>query len=131
ITVGTTALVFTQFTGVGSLTAGAGLTKTGNVVDVVAGNASIVVNADELHVGFSGVTPATIAAGGAGAVGTDVTPAHADHNHPIATFMTRYAADIVDRSTTNIIVTHSLGSKDVHVLVYDKTTPFSEPEVEL
>lgn len=44
---------------------------------------------------------------------------------------TAYAADIGDGSTTSIVVTHGLGSKDVIVAVYDKTTPFSEqyPEV--
>ncbi len=50
ITVGTTALVFQQFSGAGQITGGAGLTKTGNQLDVVAGDASLVVNADELHV---------------------------------------------------------------------------------
>ena len=34
ITVGTTALTFTQFTGLGQVTAGIGLTKTGNTLDI-------------------------------------------------------------------------------------------------
>lgn len=34
ITVGSTALVFTQFTGLGQVTAGTGLTKTGNTLDI-------------------------------------------------------------------------------------------------
>jgi hypothetical protein len=44
---------------------------------------------------------------------------------------TAFAADIGDGATTSIVVTHNLGSKDVLVVVYDKTTPFSEqyPEV--
>lgn len=50
ITLGTTALTFTQFTGAGAVTAGAGLTKTGNTLDVVAGDTSLTVNADEVHV---------------------------------------------------------------------------------
>jgi hypothetical protein len=53
ITVDTTALTFVQFTGAGEITAGAGLTKTGNTIDVIAGDSSIVVNADELHVGLA------------------------------------------------------------------------------
>lgn len=48
ITLGTTALVFTQFTGLGSLTAGTGLTKTGNTIDVVSGNGAIVANANDI-----------------------------------------------------------------------------------
>lgn len=49
VTVGTTALVFTQFTGLGQVTAGAGLTKTGNTIDVgTASSSRIVVNTDSI-----------------------------------------------------------------------------------
>ena len=48
ITVDTTALAFSQFTGVGDLIAGAGLTKTGNTIDVVSANGGIVVNANDI-----------------------------------------------------------------------------------
>jgi hypothetical protein len=37
-----------------TITAGAGLTKTGTTIDVVAGDATVVVNANELHVGVIG-----------------------------------------------------------------------------
>jgi len=49
VTVGTTALVFTQFTGLGQVTAGAGLTKTGNTIQVGAGT-GIVVNTDDVAI---------------------------------------------------------------------------------
>ncbi len=49
ITLGTTSLTFAQFSGAGQITAGAGLTKTGNTIDVVTASASrIVVNADSI-----------------------------------------------------------------------------------
>lgn len=49
ITVGTTALTFIQFTGLGQVTAGAGLTKSGNTLDVgTASSGRIVVNADNI-----------------------------------------------------------------------------------
>lgn len=48
IVLGTTALVFTQFTGVASLTAGNGLTKTGNTIDFVALDTSLTVAADSV-----------------------------------------------------------------------------------
>jgi hypothetical protein len=47
ITVGTSELSFTQFTGLGQITAGAGLTKTANTLDVVGGD-GITVNADSV-----------------------------------------------------------------------------------
>jgi hypothetical protein len=51
ITVGTTAITFAQFSGAGQITAGNGLTKTGNTLDVGAG-AGITVGADS--VGLTG-----------------------------------------------------------------------------
>ena len=49
ITLGTTALAFAQFSGAGQVVAGAGLTKTGNTLDVVGTAGNIVVNADSIN----------------------------------------------------------------------------------
>jgi len=55
VTLGTTALAFTQFSGAGQITAGAGLTKTGNTLDVgTASSARIVVNADSIDLATAG-----------------------------------------------------------------------------
>lgn len=55
ITVGSTSLVFVQFTGTGQITAGAGLSKTGNTIDVgTASSARIVVNADNIDLATTG-----------------------------------------------------------------------------
>lgn len=61
ITLGTTALVFTQFSGAGQITAGAALTKTGNTLDVAVDGASIEVSVDALRVKAAGVTNAMLA----------------------------------------------------------------------
>ena len=59
-TLGTTAVTFTQFSGAGQITAGAGLTKTGNQIDVATASSSrIVVNADNIDLAASGVTAST------------------------------------------------------------------------
>ena len=49
ITVGTSELSFTQFTGLGQITAGNGLTKLANTLDVVAG-LGIVANANDVAI---------------------------------------------------------------------------------
>lgn len=55
ITLGTTSLSFVQFSGAGQITAGAGLTKTGNTIDVGTANTGrIVVNADSIDLATVG-----------------------------------------------------------------------------
>ena len=61
VTVGTTALVFTQFSGAGSVIAGSALTKSGNTLNVGVDNSSIEVNSDALRVKASGITNAMLA----------------------------------------------------------------------
>lgn len=60
ITPGTTALVFSQFSGAADYTAGAGLTKTGLTFDVgTASSSRIVVNADNIDLATTGVSAGT------------------------------------------------------------------------
>lgn len=59
-TLGTTAVTFVQFSGAGQITAGAGLTKIGNTLDVgTASSARIVVNADSIDLAATAITPGT------------------------------------------------------------------------
>lgn len=58
ITLGTSALAFTQFSGAGQITAGDGLTKTGNTLNVGGTSGRIVANADSIDLA-SGVISAT------------------------------------------------------------------------
>jgi phage-related tail fiber protein len=60
ITLDSTALAFTQFSGAGQITAGAGLSKTGNTIDVGTASATrIVVNADNIDLATTGVSGGT------------------------------------------------------------------------
>ncbi len=55
VVLGTTPLTFTQFTGLGQISAGAGLTKTGSVIDIGTASASrIVINTDNIDLATAG-----------------------------------------------------------------------------
>lgn len=58
IVLGTTALSFAQFSGAGQITAGAGLTKTGNTLDVAStGGGSLTIGVDSINL-TSGIATA-------------------------------------------------------------------------
>lgn len=59
-TLGTDDVVFAQFSGAGSVTAGAGLTKTGNQLDVQVDDSTIEINADTLRLKDGGIVTAKL-----------------------------------------------------------------------
>ena len=60
ITIGTTGITWTQFSGAGQISAGAGLTKNGNTIDVATASSDrIVVNADSIDLATTGVSANT------------------------------------------------------------------------
>jgi hypothetical protein len=61
ITLGSTSLAFTQFSGAGNITAGSALTKSGNTLNVAVDDSSIEVSSDAIRVKASGITSAMLA----------------------------------------------------------------------
>lgn len=70
ITLGTTSLTFVQFSGAGQIVAGAGLTKTGNTIDVVGTTNRITVNANDIDIASTYAGQASITTLGTISTGT-------------------------------------------------------------
>ena len=80
VTLGTTAITFEQFSGAGQITAGAGLTKSGNTIDAVGTAGKITISADAITIATDYVGQNTITTLGTIGTGTwaatDVAVAH-------------------------------------------------------
>lgn len=70
ITVGSTNLSFVQFSGAGQITAGTGMTKTGNTLNVIGTADRITANADSIDIASTYVGQATITTLGTVTAGT-------------------------------------------------------------
>lgn len=70
VTIGTTAINWVQFSGAGQIVAGAGLTKSGNTLDVVGTANRITVNADSVDIASTYVGQASITTLGTISTGT-------------------------------------------------------------
>lgn len=141
--VGTDSLVWTQFSGAGQITAGAGMTKTVNTLDVVATDSSILVGTDSLGVNLNGTTleissGLKVRAAGITHVeisssalstsltgGSGVTLAVAGYTFVSgATVARKYVQTAASIGTTpgTLTVTHNLNTRAVTVSIRDTTT---------
>lgn len=84
ITLNTSVLGFTQFTGTGAIIAGRGLTKTGNTLDVGAGP-GIFVTADTVEIAYFSGSVSALSAGVASSLGTSQSSSRGDHVHAVFT----------------------------------------------
>lgn len=146
ITLGTTPLAFAQFSGAGQVTAGAGLTKTGNTIDAVGTTDRITVNADSIDIASTYAGQSSITTLGTIGTGTwqatDIGIAYggtnasteADARANLAAGGTQGAgvsspvlarkvtATVGDNSATSFAIQHGFGTRDVMIQVYDAAT---------
>ena len=70
ITIGTSSIMFSQFSGAGQITAGEGLTKSGNTINAVGTNNRIDISADAIDISINYVGQSTITTLGTIGTGT-------------------------------------------------------------
>lgn len=123
--VGTNDLIFTQFSGAGSITAGFGLTKTGSTLDVVAGDNSIDVQPDSIAVKLN-ATGALETTGTGVNVKVDNTHITKDGSNQLTigtgTSKIGTKSITVGLAAGAQVITHNFNTRNIHVSVYDATT---------
>jgi hypothetical protein len=150
ITVGSTALTFSQFSGAGQITAGDGLTKTGNTLNVVGTVDRITVNADSVDIASTYAGQSSITTLGTISSGiweaTDVAVAHGGTNASTEsgarTNLASASGEATGRTTSTpslarvakqgcvasadgvstTTVTHNFNSSDVVVQIFEVST---------
>ena len=137
ITLGTTELTFVQFSG-------AGLTKTGNTLDVVGTADRITVNADSVDIASTYVGQSTIVTLGTITTGvwngTDIAITDGGTNSSTASgartnlagditggttntpVLAKVASQTITGASTSFNIDHNFNTRDVTVQVYDTTT---------
>ena len=146
VTLGTTALTFAQFSGAGQITAGDGLTKTGNTINAVGTADRISVSSDAINIAATYVGQSTITTLGTITTGvwnsTDIAVADggtgastaADARTNIAAGGTqgsgvstpalsrKVTKTIGDGAATSFTIQHGFGTREVMIQVYDAAT---------
>ena len=146
ITVGTDAIAWVQFSGAGQITAGNGLTKSGNTIDAVgtAGRISVSSDAIDIDSGYIGQNTITtlgtitngtwtgtaiaVANGGSGAttaatarqnLGIVTSVGTSTTSTPALARIAKQACAASAAGTSSTVVTHLFNSTDVIVQIYE------------
>lgn len=127
VTLGSTNITWTQFSGAGTYTANNGVLLTGSVFSFAPESGKgLQTSANGAAIKLattSGLNVTTDLAVGAGNGITVLTNTVAIDS---AVVVSKYNASVGDGSATSYTVTHNLGTRDVQVTVYDNSAPYAE-----
>jgi hypothetical protein len=127
VTLGSTNIVWTQFSGAGTYTANNGVVLNGSVFSFAPrsgyGLQTGASGAEIKLATTSGLNLSSDLAVGAGNGISVLTNTVAIDS---AVVVSKYNASIGDGSATSYTVTHNLGTRDVQVTIYDNSAPYAE-----
>jgi hypothetical protein len=111
ITLGSTALTFVQFSGAGQVTAGSGLTKTGNTINAVGTTDRITANSDSIDIASTYVGQSSITTLGTVSTGTwNGTTVDVAHGGTGATSLTGY---VKGSGTSGLTASSTIPGSDI------------------
>jgi hypothetical protein len=127
VTLGSTNIVWAQFSGAGTYTANNGVVLNGSVFSFAPrsgyGLQTGATGAEIKLATTSGLNLTTDLAVGAGLGISVLTNTVAIDT---AVVVRKYGADVGDGAATSYTITHNLGTRDVQVTVYDNSSPYAE-----
>jgi hypothetical protein len=127
VTLGTTNIVFTQFSGAGTYTASNGVLLTGsNFTFAPRSGYGLATGASGAEIKLATTSGLNISSDLAVGAGNGITVLTNTVAIDSSVVVSKYAASVGDGAATSYTVTHNLGTRDVIVTVYDNSSPYAE-----
>jgi hypothetical protein len=127
ITLNTTALVFSQFSGAGTYTASNGVLLTGtNFTFAPESGKGLETGASGAKVKLATTSGLNITSDLAVGAGNGISVLTNTVAIDSAVVVSKYAANVGDGSATSYTITHNLGTRDIQVTVYEATGTYAE-----
>jgi hypothetical protein len=127
VTLGTTNIVWTQFSGAGTYTASNGVLLTGsNFTFAPRSGYGLQTGASGAEIKLATTSGLNLSLDLAVGAGNGISVLTNTVAIDSAVVVSKYNASIGDGSATSYTVTHNLGTRDVQVTIYDNSAPYAE-----
>jgi hypothetical protein len=127
VTLGSTNITFTQFSGAGTYTASNGVLLTGsNFTFAPRTGYGLATGASGAEIKLATTSGLNISSDLAVGAGNGISVLTNTVAIDSAVVVSKYAANVGDGTNTTYTVSHNLGTKDVIVSLYDNSSPYAE-----